>query len=116
MRILLTLVISLSLSLAACGGSKKTAEKPGDKGGATGSNAGTAPAPAPDGDMAAKCCAQCLGGSSRDPAGMDISVNKCTKYHGELNGQMAVDDACNTWFETSGMTVGQCRDAAPKPE
>src|SRR5437016_5102826 len=108
MRILLSL--SLIISLAACGGSKKAAEKPADKGGATGSNAGTAP----DGDMARQCCAQCLGGSSRDPAGMDISVNKCTKYHGEFNGQMAVDDACNAWFETSGMTVGQCRDAAPK--
>jgi len=60
--------------------------------------------------MRARCCAECTGAASRDPAGMDISGKTCTTYPAEWNGGPGISDECRAWFvaQPQSTLVGDC--------
>lgn len=55
------------------------------------------------------CCEQCVRASSRDPAGMDLSVLPCSRYLGDFRGAPGVDARCTTALAQSQSTVGSCQ-------
>jgi hypothetical protein len=94
------LTVVMFLALGSCSRSDKPASSP--------------PSSEMSATMAAlkeKCCAQCAGAASRDPAGMDISGKTCTTYPAEWSSGPGIDDECRAWFasQPQPLTVADCR-------
>lgn len=80
-----------------------------------------APPPPPsaaeaDPEAVKRCCRQCAAASSRDPAGVDLSILPCTKYRpraGSPPGTSGlIDPSCAELLESKKLLIGACQQMA----
>jgi hypothetical protein len=76
------------------------------------------PSAAADADPQAlqRCCRQCAAASTRDPAGVDLSVLPCTRYSlggGAPGGaDVVLTTACAELLASKKMLIGACQKMA----
>lgn len=59
------------------------------------------------------CCQQCAAAASRDPSGVDLRVQPCSKYRGPLpDGSPGLDQACAALLTEKQLTIGACQQQA----
>ena len=61
------------------------------------------------------CCKQCIDTSSRDPAGFDIAIRRCTDYRGNFRGEPGVDERCTKILAQNQSTVRSCQTLLHAP-
>ncbi|HMY57806.1 MAG TPA: hypothetical protein PK472_06110 [Pseudomonadota bacterium] len=104
----------LGISLALLAGCNRGPKPAPPKTPSAITTAGPSALTSPDADLRA-CCKQCIDTSSRDPAGFDIAIRRCTDYRGDFRGEPGVDERCTKILAQNQSTVRSCQTLLHAP-
>ena len=73
----------------------------------------TAAASEPSAEQLRACCQQCTAAATRDPSGVDLRVQPCSKYRGaQPDGSPGLDASCAALLTDRKLTIGACQQQA----
>ncbi|MFO0578808.1 MAG: hypothetical protein U1A78_32800 [Polyangia bacterium] len=109
---------ALGSDVSPCGGSRRRlhTQPPPPPATATVTAPATTAASEPSAEQLRACCQQCAAAATRDPAGIDLRVQPCSRYRGARpDGSPGLDEPCAALLSERKLTIGACQQqAAPQ--